>query len=68
MHKEVQGGVFLCRPSRNRFEPQIKAWLFIRIGYRGSAIALCSERCCNRLRGKLDKVYYEIFLAIIDFI
>lgn len=68
MHKEVQGGAFLCRPSRNRLEPQIKAWLFIRIGYRGSAIALCGERCCNRLRSKLDKVYYEFYIAIIDFI
>lgn len=68
MHMGVQGGVFLCRPSRNRFEPQIEAWLFIRIGYRGSAIALCSKRCCNGLRSKLDKVYYEICIAIIDFI
>lgn len=34
MHKEeVQGEIFLCCPSRNRFEPQIEAWLFIRIGY-----------------------------------
>lgn len=33
MHMEVQGEAFLCRPSRNRLEPQIKAWLFIRIGY-----------------------------------
>ena len=33
MHKEVQGGAFLCRPSRNCFKPQIKAWLFMRISY-----------------------------------